>query len=58
MAVGVDTESLLRPLTVGDSSGHSAPNPPLRQAAGRYLPFTLARCVFIDNTLKVAFDLI
>jgi len=36
MAVGVETRSLLRPMTLCGSSGHGAPNPPLRQAAGRY----------------------
>jgi len=36
MSVGVETCSLLLPLTVCDSSGDGAPSPPLRQAAGRY----------------------
>jgi len=49
MAIGVETRGLLRLLTVCGSSGLSAPNPPLRQAAGRYVTFTLLRCEFIDN---------
>ena len=35
MSVGVETGSLLLPMTLCGSSGHAAPNPPLRQAAGR-----------------------
>ena len=42
MAVGVETRSLLLPMTLYGSSGHGAPSPPLRQAAGRYLPYVLA----------------
>ena len=47
MAVGVETGSLLLPMTLCGSSGCGASNPPLRQAAGRYLPFTLLQCVFL-----------
>ncbi|MCL2046938.1 MAG: hypothetical protein FWG88_11230 [Oscillospiraceae bacterium] len=52
MAVGVETSSLLLPLSICGSSGHGAPRPPLRQAAGRYLTFPMLRCEFIDNALK------
>ena len=41
MAVGVEASSLLFPMTLCGSSGHDAPHPPLRQAAGRYLPYVL-----------------
>ena len=54
MAVGVETRGLLLPMTLCDSSGHGAHSPPLRQAAGRYLPFALLRCEFIDNSLREA----
>jgi len=43
MAVGVETTSPLRPMTLCDSSGLSAPNPPLRQAAVRYVQYALVR---------------
>ncbi|MCL2045640.1 MAG: hypothetical protein FWG88_04570 [Oscillospiraceae bacterium] len=43
MSVGVETEALLRPLTVCENSSQYAPNPPLRQAAGRYATYTLVR---------------
>jgi len=54
MAVGVEIGGFLHPLTACGSAGSGAPSPPLRQAAGRYLPFTLLRCEFIDNALKIA----
>jgi len=44
MAVGVEAGSLLLPMTLCGSSGHGAPNPPLRQAGGRYVTFPLVRC--------------
>ena len=37
----METASLLLPLTLCGSSGDVAPNPPLRQAAGRYVPYVL-----------------
>jgi len=43
MAVGVETGSFLLPLNVFDSSRYGAPNLPLRQAAGRYVIYTLLR---------------
>ena len=52
MSVEVEASSFLRPLTVDDSSWFVAPNPPLRQAAGRYVTFVLVWCDFIDNHLK------
>ena len=51
MAVGVETSSLLLPITLCDSSGIGAPNPPLRQAAGRYATYALLRW----NTEKNSF---
>jgi len=54
MAVGVEPSSLLRPLTSCDSSGPCAPNPPLRQAAGRYVKFTLLWCEIVGELLKEA----
>jgi len=41
MPVDVWTRSFLHPLTVCGSSRYVAPNPPLRQAAGRYVQFAL-----------------
>ena len=52
MAVGVETESLLLPMTPCDSSGHGAPRPPLRQAAERYTTYALLR----RNAEKIFFD--
>jgi len=54
MAVAVETRSLLHSLTLCGSSWCSAFRPPLRQAAGRYLPFTLVRCEVVDKPLKPA----
>jgi len=56
MAVVVEAESLMNPMTLCGSAGHCAPHPPLRQAAGRYRQFTLLRCVFIDNSAKKSID--
>ena len=41
MTVGVETEAILRPLTVCENTSQHAPNPPLRQAAGRYVQLPL-----------------
>ena len=41
MAVGVETGSLLLPMTLCGNSRCGAPRPPLRQAAGRYLTYAL-----------------
>ena len=41
MAVAVENGSLLRPMTPCGGSGCSAPSPPLRQAAERYVPYAL-----------------
>ena len=54
MAVDVETGSLLLPMTLCCNSGCGAPNPPLRQAAGRYLTFPLLRYEFIGNALREA----
>jgi len=43
MPVGVEVGSLLLPMTLCGSSGGGAPNPPHRQAAGRYMPYALLR---------------
>ena len=43
MAVGVEIETRLRPLTAYGILRCGAPNPPLRQAAGRYATYTLLR---------------
>ena len=43
MAVGVETETRLHPFTAYGILRCGAPNPPLRQAAGRYLPYVLVR---------------
>ena len=43
MAVDVETSRFLLLMTLCGSSGHGAPNPPLRQAAGRYVQYTLVR---------------
>jgi len=52
MAVRVETETRLHPLTAYGILRCGAPRPPLRQAAGRYVTFPLVRCGFVDNTLK------
>ncbi|MCL2046942.1 MAG: hypothetical protein FWG88_11250 [Oscillospiraceae bacterium] len=41
MAVGVESRRAAAPLTACGSSGCGAPNPPLHQAAGRYMPYAL-----------------
>jgi len=43
----VETEALLRPLTICGNSSYGAPSPPLRQAAGRY-----AKCSLQDRLRK------
>ena len=43
MAVGVETETRLHPLTAYGILRCGAPNPPLRQAAGRYVQYTLVQ---------------
>ena len=43
MAVGVEAGRFLLPMTHCGSSGRGAPHPPHRQAAGRYVSFTLAQ---------------
>ena len=43
MAVGVETETQLHPLTVCGILGYNTPRPPLRQAAGRYATYSLLR---------------
>jgi len=42
MAVGVEAETRLHPLTAYGILRCGAPHPPLRQAAGRYTPFPLS----------------
>ena len=51
MAVGVETEVRLRPLNTYGILRCGAPNPPLRQAAGRYVQLTLVRCEFFDDSV-------
>jgi len=41
MAVGVETCVLVHPLTTYGILSCGAPNPPLRKAAARYMPFPL-----------------
>jgi len=54
MAVGVETSSLMHPSTSVIVQALAQPRPPLRQAAGRYLPFTLLRCEAVDKPSKDA----
>ena len=52
MAVGVETNVPMFPSTACGILGCGAPNPPLRQAAPRYLPYVLvqwyAKKIFSD----------
>ena len=52
MAVGVEVGSLLLPMTPCGCSGHGVPNPPHRQAAGRYTTYTLVLCYPIEIPIK------
>jgi len=57
MAVGVETETRLHPLTAYGILRCGAPNPPLRQAIGRYLPFTLLRWKIDRDILLILFTM-
>ena len=48
MSVGVWARSFLHPLGVCDSIGYGAPNPPLRQAAGRYMTCYMVRKFYLN----------
>ena len=52
MSVGVETDSLLLPLTACGSSGYGVPRPPLRQVAGRYATYALLWWSIVSNFPK------
>jgi len=51
MSVRAESEVLPRPLTAFGSSGYDALSPPLRQAAGRYVTFSLLRWYIVSIIL-------
>ena len=53
MAVGAETRSFLLTMTLCDSSDLGAPNPPLRQTAGRYTTAPLSAEECIDKTYRL-----
>ena len=54
MSVGVETAVPPRPRQPVEARAAARPIRHVRQAAGRYLPFTLVRCDFIGNALGKA----
>ena len=51
MAVGVEVQGFRLRCPHVAVHGVVHPSPPLRQAAGRYMPLPLLRCIFISNPL-------
>ena len=56
MAVGVEAETRLHPLTAYGILRCGAPNPPLRQAAGRYATYALLLWCAESNLYDINID--